>query len=195
VFGRKRLLRLPLDAATAGVARRWLRFDRRRRLVVTPIIIALMSTALVLLLFFDDTGFDGVRLALYAAAALLQLGTGYIEKKLIVVQHPELISRSGLYLYGVSAEAAREWVQRNPAVRVVPWRPRRGRRYPSLVYRWAAGLSAVAAAAVWWFALSDGEFDLVAPLVFVALVGAAVVSAFKALPAGFIRFDDARGPR
>jgi hypothetical protein len=194
LYGRKRMFRLPLDAATAETARRWLRFDRRRRFVVTPVFITMMSTAFVLLLFFDDTGFDGARLALYAAAALLQLGTVYVERKLTVVQHPALISRSGLYLHGVPAEVAGEWVRRNPAVRVVPWRPRRGRRYPSLVYRWSAGLCAAAAAAVWWFALSDGESDLIALFAFVALVGAAVVSAFKALPVGFIRFDDARDP-
>jgi hypothetical protein len=86
-----------------------------------------------------------------------------------------------------------ERLRRNDVVRVVPERPR-WRRYPSLVYRWAAGSYVVAAAGVWWFALRDGESGLAMLLAFVVLLGAAVVSAFKALPVGFIRFGDAPGP-
>jgi len=190
----RRLLRLPFDAPTAAVAGRWLRFERRRRLVLTPIFITLMLAAAAMLLFVDDSRFDEVRLGLYVAGFLLQLWTAYAEKKVAVAQQPELVGRLGVYLPAVSATAGREWVQRNPAVRVVPERPR-WRRYPSVVYRWAAGLYAVGAVAVWWFALRDGESGLIALFGFVVLVGAAVVSAFKALPVGFVRFDDVRGPR
>jgi hypothetical protein len=193
LYGRKRMLPLPFDAATAAIARRWLRFDRRRRMVLAPIGISLLVAAGATV-FVDDSRFDEVRLGLFLAGFLLQLWTAHAGKKVTVAQQPELIGRLGVYLPAVSAEVAREWVGRNTAVQVVPWRPRL-RRYSSLAYRRVAGLLAVAAAAVWWFALSDGEFGLIALLAFVVLGGVAVVSAFKALPAGFIRFDDARDPR
>jgi hypothetical protein len=194
VYGRKRMLRLPFDAATAEVARRWLRFERRQRTVLTPIVITLLSAALATLYFVEDARADLVRLALYAAGFLVQLWTAHVEKKMTVAQHPELIGRLGVYLPAISAAVAREWVQRNAAVQVVPERPR-WRRYPSLVYRWASGLCAVAGVGVWWFALRDGEFEVTTLLAFVVLLGTAVVLAFKALPVGFIRFDDAPGPR
>jgi hypothetical protein len=185
-YGRRRLLRLPFDAGTATVARRWLRFERLHRTVLIPVTVVLLSAALVLL--FTDAG--TVSFALYGTAVLIQLAAGYAEKKLTVAQHPEVIGRLGVYFPAVSAVAAREWVRHGVAMEVVRRRPR-WRRYPPLVHRWAAGSAAVAAAAVWWFALRDGEFGLVMLFAFVALLGAAVVSAVKALPVGFVRFDDA----
>ncbi|RSM55638.1 hypothetical protein DMB66_35605 [Actinoplanes sp. ATCC 53533] len=193
LYGRKRMLPLPFDAATAETARRWLRLDRRRRAVLAPISISLLVAAAATV-FMDDSRFDAVRLGLFAAGFLLQLWTAHAVEKVTVAQQPDLIGRLGVYLPAVSAAVAREWVRRNPVVRVVPWRPR-PRRYSSSAYRRAAGLFAVAAAAVWWFSLSDGEFGWITPLAFGVLVGAAVVSAFKALPVGFIRFDNARDPR
>ena len=192
LYGRKRTLRLPFDAATATVARRWLRFDHRRRTVLTPIGVSPLLVAFVLLAFVDDSRFDEVRLGLYVAGFLLQLWTTHAEKKLTVAQHPELIGQLGIYLPAVSAAVAQQWVLRNPAVQVVAERPR-WRRYPSVAYRWAAGLFVGAGAAVWWFGLRDGEFGLVALFAFVVFGGAAVVSAFKALPVGYIRFDNVRG--
>jgi hypothetical protein len=50
---------------------------------------------------------------------------------------------------------------------------------------------AVAGAGIWWFALRDGTSTFTDLLIFVLLIGAAVVSGFKALPAGFVRWDDA----
>lgn len=194
VYGRAHLLLLPLDAGTAAVARRGLRFERLQRSVLTPISLTLLSAALVLLLFADEDRFDGIRLTLYAAGILIQLGVAYAGRKLTVVQNPELIGRSGYYLRAVSAEVAAEWVRRNPGVRVMPERPR-WRRFPAVAYGWAAGLSAGAAAAVWWFGLSDGEADLTTLAAFGVLAVGAVVSAFKALPLGYIRFDDTGGPR
>lgn len=55
----------------------------------------------------------------------------------------------------------------------------------------AAGVCAVAGVGIWWFALRDGTSSLTALLAFFLLIGAAVVSGFKALPVGFIRWDDA----
>jgi hypothetical protein len=193
VYGRRRLLTLPFDAATAETVRRWLRHDRRQRTVVTPLFITLLAAAMVALSVGAGTVPPAVPFVLYATGVLVQLWDGHVEKKLTVVQHPELVGKLGVYVPAVSAEAAQAWVQHNAAVRMVPYRPR-WRRYPSLVYRWAAGAYAVAAAGVWWFALRDGESGLVMLLAFVVLLGAAVVSAFKALPVGFIRFDDAPGP-
>lgn len=194
VYGRTPALRLPFDAATAGVVRRWLRFDRRRRTFWTPLELVLLSAALLLLIFVDDDRADWVRLALFVAATLIQLTRMHLEKKLTVAQHPELIGRLGVYLPAVSAPVAAEWVRRNPAVRVVTERPQ-WRRFSSMVYRWAAGSFAVAGAGVWWFALRDGEFELVAALGFAVLFGAAVVAAVKALPVGFVRFGETPGHR
>jgi hypothetical protein len=194
VYGRRRLLTLPFDAATAATVRRWLRHERRQRAVLTPLVITLLAAAMVALSVGADTVPPALSFLLYATGVLVQLADGHVEKRLTVAQHPELAGRLGVYLPWVSAEAAQAWLQRNDAVRVVPERPR-WRRYPSLVYRWAAGAYAVAAAGVWWFAVRDGESGLALLLAFVVLLGAAVVSAFKALPVGFIRFDDAPGPR
>ncbi len=120
----------------------------------------------------------------------LSLWTDHLGKEVAVAQQPELVGRLALYLPAVAAPVAREWITRNPAVLVVPHRPR-WRRYPSWVYRWTAGVCAVAGAGIWWFALRDGISTFIALLIFVLLIGAAVVSGFKALPAGFVRWDDA----
>jgi hypothetical protein len=189
VYGRKRTLRLPFDAATAEKANRWIRFDRRRRALWTPVGIVLMSSALVSLLFVEDDRANWIRLALYAAGLLVQVVRECVERRLTVAQQPELIGTLGVYLPAMSATVAGEWVQRNAAVQVVSERPR-WRRYPSLVYRWACGACAVGSAGVWWFALRDGESDMASLLAFVVLLGAAVVLAFKALPVGFVGFDE-----
>ncbi|MGW4943565.1 hypothetical protein ACWEOZ_18480 [Actinoplanes sp. NPDC004185] len=193
VYGRRRMLTLPFDAATAAVARRWLRLERRRRTVVTPIVVTLLAAAFVAVVLGADTVPGWAPVLLYMASVLVQAGDGYVERKVLVRPHPELIGRLGVYLPAVSAEAARAWIEHNASVRVVSERPP-WRRYPSLVYRWAAGSYAVAAVAVWWFALRDGEFGLVPLCAFVVLLGAVVVSAVKAVPVGVIRFGDAPGP-
>jgi apolipoprotein N-acyltransferase len=85
---------------------------------------------------------------------------------------------------------AREWRTRNPSVLAVSRRPR-WRRYPSWVYRWAAGGCAVAGAGIWWVVVRDGTSSLAAAWAVLLLIGAAVVLGFKALPLGFIRWDNA----
>lgn len=195
VYGRKRTLRLPFDAATAEVARRWLRFDRRLRTVWTPISVTLLLAALVtLFLPGDDDLLNVLRIVFYAAATGVSIWTGRLGRKVAFAQRPQLVGRLGVYLPGVSATVAREWVARNAAVQVVPERPR-WRRYPSRVYLWASGLCAVAGVGVWWVALRDGTFELTTLLAFVLLLAATVVLAFKALPVGFIRLGDATDPR
>jgi hypothetical protein len=195
VYQRKRTLRLPFDAATADVARRRLHFDRRQRTVWTPISVALLLAGLATVFVPGDGGlFYVLPIVFFAASAGVSIWTSHLGKKVAVAQHPQLVGRLGVYLPAVSAAVSQEWVAHNAAVQVVPERPR-WRRYPSQVYRWASGLCAVAGVGVWWVALRDGTFELTTLLVFVLLVGAAVVLAFKALPVGFIRWDDARGRR
>ena len=131
-----------------------------------------------------------LRIALFVAGFGLSFWTDHLGKKVAVAQQPELVGRLGIYLPAIAAPVAQEWITRNPTVLVVPQRPR-WRRYPSWVYRWAAAVYAVAGAGIWWFAPRDGTSTLTALLAFVLLVGAAVVSGFKALPVGFVRWDDA----
>ena len=189
VYGRRRVIRLPFDAVTAGVAGQRIRFERRRRVLWTPGAVALTVAALVLVLAVKGDWADWAGLAIYGVSLVVQLSVAHRDRKLTVAQWPQLIGRLGVFLPAVSATVAGEWAQRNAAVRIVPERPR-WRRYPSLVYRWASGACVVAGIGVWWFALRDGEFYTTTPLVFVVLLGAAVVLAFKALPPGFVRFDD-----
>lgn len=195
VYGRKRTLRLPFDAATADVARRWLRIDRLSRTVLTPISVTMQLSALAtLFLPGDDALLNVLRIVFYTAGVGESILIAYLSKKVSVAQHPELVGRLGVYLSAVSAAVSREWMERNTAVQVVPVRPR-WRRYPSWVYPWASGLCAVPGVGVWWVAIRDGTFELTSLLAFVVLLAAAVVLAFKALPVGFIRLDDAPGPR
>jgi hypothetical protein len=194
LYGRRRTIRLPLDAATAEVARRWVRFERRQRTVLTPIHIGLVCTGLATWHVSGDIGREWLVLSFLLAGVTLQLWIGYLEKKLTFAQRPELIGGVVVYLPAMSDRVAREWERRNPTARVVYVRPR-WRRYPARVYRWAFAASVVAGAGIWWFALRDGVFGAIAVLAFLALLGSAAVLGFMALPLGFIRFDDTPDPR
>jgi hypothetical protein len=191
VYGRRRTMRLPFDAVTADIVHRRLRLDRRVRTVWTPVSMALLVAAIATLYVPGDDELLGVlRIALFMAGSGLSFWTDHLGKKVAVAQQPELVGRLGIYLPAVSAPVAREWITRNPTVLAVPQRPR-WRRYPSWVYRWAAGVCAVAGVGIWWFALRDGTSSLTALLAFILVVGAAAVLAFKALPVGSIRWDHA----
>lgn len=111
-------------------------------------------------------------------ASACRSGPDHLGKKVAVAQQPVLVGRRGIYLPAVSAPVAREWITRNPTVLAVPQRPR-WRRYPSWVYRWAAGVCAVAGVGIWWVALRDGTSSLTALLAFLLLRGAAVVLGLK----------------
>jgi len=187
-YGRKRTLRLPFDAATADVVHRRLRLDQRVRTVWTPISVTLLIAALVT--FFipgDDDLLDVLRILFFVAGSGLSFWTAHLGKKVAVAQRPELVGRLAVFLPAVSALVAREWMTRNPTVLALPQRPR-WRRYPSRVYQSAA---AIAGIGIWWVALRDGTASLTALLAFLLLIGAAFILAFKALPVGFIRWDDA----
>ena len=191
LYGRRRTLRLPFDAATADIVHRRLGLDRRVRTVWTRISTTLLLASIVTLYVPSDDELLGVlRIALFVAGFGLSFWTDHLTKKVAVAQQPELVGQLGIYLPAVAAPVAREWITRNPTVLAVPQRPR-WRRYPSWVYRWAAGVCAVAGVGIWWFALRDGTSSLTALLAFLLLIGAAVISGFKALPIGFVRWDDA----
>lgn len=190
VYGRRRTLRLPFDGATAESVHRWLRLDRRERAVWTPISTTLLIAAIATFSVPGDDEILGlVRIAFFVAGSGLSFWTGRLGRKAAVAQQPELVGRLGIYLPAVAAPVAQEWIARNPTVLAVPQRPR-WRRYPSRFYRWAAAGCVVAGAGFWWFALRDGTSSLTALVAFLVLVGAAVVLGFKALPVGFIRWDD-----
>jgi hypothetical protein len=191
VYGRKRTLRLPFDAGTADVVHRRLRLDQRARTVWIPISMTMLLAALATLLVPGDDGLLGVlRILFFVASSGLSFWTVHLGKKVAVAQHPELVGRLAVYLPAVSAPVAREWMTRNPTLLAVPQRPR-WRRYPSRVYQSAAGACAIAGIGIWWAALRDGTASLTALLVFLLLISAAFMLAFKALPVGFIRWDDA----
>ncbi len=191
LYGRRRTLRLPFDAATADIVHRGLRLDRRVRTVWTPISMTLLLAALATLYVpGDDERLSMLRIAFFVAGCGLSFWTDHLGKKVAVAQQPELVGRLGVYLPAVAAPVAREWITRNPTVLAMPQRPR-WRRYPSWVYGWAAGVCAVAGVGIWWVALRDGTSSLTALLAVVLLAGAAVVMGFKALPVGFVRWDDA----
>jgi hypothetical protein len=187
LYGRAPTLRLPFDPAAAEVVRRWLRHQRRRRVVLAPVLLALLLAALATLRLDAPSWIFPVLLGLNAAIALR---AAHVEKRTTLAQHPELVGRLGFYLPALPDAVARAWLLRNPAVQEVTGRPR-WRRFASPVYRWTAGACAVAAAGIWWYALRDGESDLLRLAAFVVLVGAAVVAAGKALPVGFVRLGDA----
>ena len=191
VYGRRRTLRLPFDAATADIVHRRLRLDWRERTVWTPISTTLLLAAIAT--FYvpgDDELLGMLRIAFFVAGFGLSFWTDRLGKKVAVAQQPELVGRLGIYLPAVAAPIAREWITRNPTVLAVPQRPR-WRRYPSWVYRLAAGVCAGAGVGIWWFALRDGTSSLTALLAFVLLIGATVVYGVKALPVGVKRRDDA----
>ena len=191
LYGRRRTLRLPFDAATADVMQRRIRHDRRERTVWAPISMTLMLAALAMLFVPGDDGLlDVLRIVLFVVGSGVSFWTGYRGKKVAVAQYPELVGRLGVYLPAVSAPVAQQWTTHNPTVRAVPQRPR-WRRYPSRVYRWAAATCLIAGIGVWWAALRDGTSNLTNLLAFLMLIGAAIILAFKALPVGFIRWDDA----
>lgn len=186
LYGRRPTLGLPLDAATAVVARNWLRLERRRQFVITPVLVTLLVAALATLFLDAHRWVLPVALAVNAAGGFWLASA---EKRLTVAQHPEVVGRLGIYLPALPDAVAHEWLRRNAAVQLVTERPR-WHRFPPAVHRWTAVACTVAAAVVWWSALRDGEFGLVTLLAFVTLLGAAVTSAVKAFPAGFIRFGD-----
>ena len=191
VYGRRRTLRLPFDTGTADMVHRQLRLDRRVRRFWLPISMTLMLASIASWYVPGDVELlDILRILFFAAGAGLSLWTDHLGKKVAVAQQPELVGRLGIYLPALTAPVAKEWVTRNPTVLAVPQHPR-WRRYPSWVYRWAAGICAVTGVGIWWVALRDGTFSLIALLVFLLFLGAAVVAGFKALPMGFIRRDDA----
>ena len=191
-YGRRPTLRLPLDAATAAAARRWTVLDRRRRTVWGPLSLA-VGCAMLATLFVpgDEAELAAFRLVACLAILVSSLWTDHLIKRVTVAQHPEVVGRLGVYLPAVSTAAATEWARLNPGVHTVSTRPR-WRRFPSRVYVWAAGSFAVAAVGLWWAAFRDADSGVPALFAFVLLVGAAIVSFFKALPLGFIRFDDER---
>ena len=191
VYGRRRILRLPFDTGVADMVHRRLRLDRRVRRFWLPISMTLMLASIATWYVPGDDGLlDMLRITFFAAGAGLSFWTDHLGKKVAVAQQPELVGRLGIYLPAVAAPVAREWITRNPTVLAVPQRPG-WRRYPSWVYRWAAGVCAVTGVGIWWVALRDGTFSLTALLAFLLLLSAAVVAGFKALPFGFIRRDDA----
>jgi hypothetical protein len=192
LYGRRHVLRLPYDRATADIARRRLRFDRQLRRVWSPLSMIFLLAAGVLLVVPGAADLPSeFRLACYAGALGVSMWTSYRGGKLTVAQNPELIGRLGVYLPAVSPAAAQQWVNHNPAVRLVSERPR-WRRYPSRVYQWAAVGCASAGVGVWYFALEDGGGPI-AWSAFVLLLGAAAALAIKALPVGFVRLGDTAG--
>src|SRR5688500_12826987 len=76
VYGRRRLLTLPFDAATAATVRRWLRHERRQRAVLTPVVITLLVAAMVALSAGAGTVPPAVPFVLYATGVLVQLWDG-----------------------------------------------------------------------------------------------------------------------
>ncbi|GAA0807393.1 hypothetical protein [Spirilliplanes yamanashiensis] len=187
IYSREATLRLPYDAATAAVVRRRLRHDRRVRLLWFPLSTAPPLAASVLMVTTD--GHHLLRLLLVLAAAGVSLWMSRRSERLTVTQQPERVGRLGVHLPAVAAPAAREWLARNPAVRVVTERPV-WRRYSPPVYRWSAAACAATGLGVWWAGLRGDEFSLLTVAAFVALLAGAVVLAVKSLPPGTVRFDD-----
>lgn len=181
-YGRRPMMRLPLDAAAAAAAHRWIVLDRRKRIMWTPLGV-LLAVAAAVLLWLPGPG-SRLWLPLLLANLGLSTWTDRRLKKVAVAQQPELVGRLGVYLPAMSARAAQEWAGLNPAVRIVSARPR-WRRFPPRVHLRAAGLCTIAAAGIWWVALRDAESSLAALVGFVLLLGAAAVSFVKALPGHF----------
>lgn len=190
LYSRRPTIRLPFDAATADVVRRRIRHLRRQRTVWFPISATLALAALATwLLPGDDDVLRPLRLVLYPLALVVMALTRPPGKKLAVAQWPELVGRFGVLLPAVSEPVAREWTARNPAILMGGHRPRL-RRYPPRVYGWSSGACAAAGLGV-WFAWRADVFPQVTLPVLLLLVGATIVLAWKALPVGLIRFDDA----
>jgi hypothetical protein len=183
LYGRRRTVRLPFDAVTAGSIGRLMRHERRLRIWWTPLGILFWIAGSVTLI--TGVGWGGVARWLLLGAALgIQTVTVQVDRKLRIAQQPEMVGPAAVYFPAVEDHVAEEWVRLNPAARVVPRNPG-WRRYPGFVYVLAAVASVAIAVFIW--RVGDSPFREAGTIV---LTLAAAGFVFLAVPPGFIRFEE-----
>ena len=117
----KAVIKVPFDAETASVARRWLRFKNVEDRVVTPGIVTFCLIDSVLLFWASSIGDVAyvVGLVFFAGIVALASWGWWGEKRFLRPSFPRLGKRDTIYIRGVPVTVCLEWVARNPEVRMM----------------------------------------------------------------------------
>ena len=111
---------VPLDAETASVARRWLRFRSIEDRILTPGIVLLCLIDSVLLFWASSIGDVAYVAGLVFFVGIVALASWgwWGEKRFLRPSFPRLEKRRTIYIRSVPVDVCREWVARNPEVRM-----------------------------------------------------------------------------
>ncbi|ROP33497.1 hypothetical protein [Couchioplanes caeruleus] len=190
-------LSLPYDAATAPTARQFVRFRRMRQLLLVPVFTLLIIAGFVIGQLEEttnNTSSNTIQTILYLTAGALGWWVARMEKRTSVRPRPEPIGRLGIYISGVPAGVAQEWVHRNSAVQIVsqppPWR-----RFSARTYALFSTLTAVAGAGLLILVTTDRNegIHVIAFMAILALFAMTIAAAHRALPSSFGRRGRNRG--
>lgn len=122
-YARAVKLRLPLDAASASNAYRWIRFRQLERVVLLPLAGMLFVAGFAARYsgILDASKALNLEIVLWLTGlALLWFGR-HTYGRLAIPQHPTIINRRDVTIQHVPLEVAEEWTNVNPDVRVVRW--------------------------------------------------------------------------